>query len=232
MKPTSPPVSPTQWKRTIKANGDPVLILSIRRPTFPETGKVGRIERYFSQLASRWQTHWENDLHQKASHAYAEQRRKNQTFLPWQANLNYEITLWNPPLISIRLDIREQGPSPLPCTLCMGEVWDCNTGYPCSLRSFLPKTPRLWKQELLKQLSTLTQEQLDSGESLLYPSCFTELKQKFDSGRFYLTEDGIVIFYPLYVLGPYAEGIPTFTIPISERFQSNKFRALSNTARR
>ena len=232
MKPTSPLVSPQLWKRTMKSNGDPVLILSIRRPSFPESGKCRRIERYFSQLARRWQTRWEADLYPKACQSYTEHQTQSRPFLPWQVKLDYEITFWQPPLISIRLEIQEQDPSALPCFLHIGEVWDTAAGYPRSLRSFLPETPRLWKRELMKQLAVLVQQQLDSGESLLRPDCFSDVKQKFDSERFYLTEEGIVIYYPLYALGPYGEGIPTFTIPISEQVQSNKLRALSSTAQR
>lgn len=232
MDSTSPPVSPQLWKRTLKSNGDPVLTLSIRRPSFPESGKTRRIEYYFSQLAQRWQTRWENDLYPKACQSYTEHQAQSRTFLPWQVTLDYEITFWRPPLISIRLEIREQGPFSLPLFISIGEVWDIAAGYPRSLRSFLPETPRLWKRELMKHLAVLMQKQLDSGESLLRPDCFSDLKLKFDSERFYLTEEGIVIFYPLYALGPYSEGIPTFTIPISEQVQSNKLRALSITARR
>lgn len=232
MDTTPLPVSPELWKRTMKSNGDPVLILSIRRPAFPESGKTRRIERYFSQLAQRWQTRWESNLYPNACKAYAEFQERGLPFIPWQVKLDYDVTFWRPPLISIRLDIQEQGPSSLPCTLCIGEVWDCAAGYPCSLPAFLPATPRLWKRELIKQISELTQQRLDSGESLLRPDCFSDLKQKFDPDRFYLTEEGIVVFYPLYVLGSYGEGIPTFTIPISEQVQSNKLRALSSTARR
>lgn len=232
MEPIPLPVSPKLWKRTMKSNREPVLTISIRRPAFPDSGKAERIERYFSQLAQRWQTHWETNLYPKACQSLAAHREKELPFLPWQVTLDYDVMLWQPPLISIRLDIQEQGPSSLPCTLCIGEVWDCAAGYPCSLRTFLPATPRLWKRELIKQISELVQQRLDSGESLLRPDCFLDLKQKFDPEHFYLTEEGIVVFYPLYVLGPYCEGIPTFTIPISEPFQSNKLRALSNTARR
>lgn len=216
----------------MKSNNDPVLTLSIRRPIFQRSGKTERIERYFSKLTEKWQARWETDLYSEACKAYADSRAQGSIFVPWQATLDYTITLWQQPLLSIRLDIQEHGPAPLPCTLCIGEVWDCSTGYPCSLRSFLPATPRRWKREIIRQLSKQAQSQLDSGESLLRPNCFSDIKNKFDAERYYLTENEIVIYYPLYVLGAYGEGIPSFTLPISEEIQSNKLRALSITARR
>ena len=146
--------------------------------------------------------------------------------------MDYQVTYWDPPLLSIRINIQEQGPATPPVSLCIGEVWDCSSGYPCSLRAFLPVKPRRWKQILTEQLQKQAQQRLDSGESLLYPNCLSVIKENFDPSRFYLTEDGLVIFYPLYTLGSYGEGIPTFTIPAAPQVQSNKFRALSSTARR
>ena len=73
---------------------------------------------------------------------------------------------------------------------------------------------------------------LNTGETLLHQTCPAEIAQSFDPDRFYLAEDGLVIFYPLYSLGAYSEGIPTFTLPLQARIQSNKFRALSSTAQR
>ena len=228
---TSCPVSPKRWERKLKSNGTTVLYCSISRPAFSDSGKQRRMERYSARLAQLWQTRWENDLYRKACQAFADQPN-DVLFQPWNATMDYQVTYWDPPLLSIRINIQEQGPATPPVSLCIGEVWDCSSGYPCSLRAFLPVKPRRWKQILTEQLQKQAQQRLDSGESLLYPNCLSVIKENFDPSRFYLTEDGLVIFYPLYTLGSYGEGIPTFTIPAAPQVQSNKFRALSSTARR
>lgn len=231
MDSTSCPASPELWKRTLKTNGTPVLHLSIRRPAFPDSRKYQRMERYFSQLARQWQSRWETELYQKACQALGE-HSDELPFLPWQAAMDYQVTFWEPPLISIRVDIQEQGPVTPPPSLCIGEVWDCSCGYPCSLRTFLPEKPRRWKHALTAKLQEQARQRLDSGESLLDPNCLSTVKSTFDPDRFYLTKDGIVLFYPIYALGSYGEGIPAFTLPAEPQIQSNKFRAPSNTARR
>lgn len=224
-------ISPKRWERKLKLNETTVLHCAIRRPAFPDSGKQQRMERYFARLAQLWQTRWETDLYQKACQALAHQAG-DIPFQPWEATMDYQVTYWNSPLLSIRINIQEQGSVTPPTSHCIGEVWDCSSGFPCSLRSFLAMKPRQWKRALTKQLQEQAQQRLDSGESLLHPNCISTIKQIFDPSRFYLTEDGLVIFYPLYTLGSYGEGIPTFTIPIAPQVQSNKFRALSSTARR
>lgn len=42
------------------------------------------------------------------------------------------------------------------------------------------------------------------------------LTESFNSGNFYLTSDALVIFYQAYDIGPYAMGIPTYTLPVSD----------------
>lgn len=225
------PASPKRWERTLKSNGTTVLHYSICRPAFSGSGKQQRIERYFARLALLWQTRWENELYQRAGKVFA--AWQNETpFSPWHASMGYEITYWKPPLLSIRIDIKEQGAMLPPALQYIGEVWDCSSGYPCSLRSFLPAKPFRWKASLIAHLQKQARQRLDSGESLLHANCISTVKQLFDPCRFYLSEDGPVIFYPLYALGSYCEGIPTFTIPFSEENQPNKFRAPSITARR
>ena len=228
---TSCPVSSNLKQRKLKSNGETVLEYSIQRPSFSDSGKLRRIEQYFARLAEPWQARWESQLYQQASQVFAGRSDSN-PFLPWTATMDYQVTFWKPPLLSIRIDIQEQGPVTPPVSLCIGEVWDCSSGYPCSLRTFLPMKPRHWKRALTDQLQEQAQLRLDSKESLLHPNCLSIIKQTFDPNRFYLTEDGLVIFYPLCTLGSYGEGIPTFTIPIAQQIHSNKFRALSSTATR
>ena len=228
---TSCPASPKQWERNLKSKGVTVLHCTIRRPTFSDTGKQNRMERYFTRMEQLWQARWENKMYSLAQQAFADQPDQS-SFSPWHASMDYRVTYWDPPLLSIRIDIREQGPVSPPISQCVGETWDCSSGYPCPLRAFLPAKPRHWKRTLTEQLKEQAQQRMSSGESLLNSNCLSVLKQAFDPNRFYLTEDGIVVFYPLYALGSYGEGIPTFTIPVSHEIQSNKFRALSITAQR
>lgn len=209
------PVTPKRYDRTMRSRGEPVLVLSIQRPSFPDRGRTGRMERYFSQLAQQWQERWETALYPKACQALERAKEQGLPFLPWQMKFEYTVTLWQPPVISIRVDVTEQGPTPLPCTLCIGQVWDCAAGYPRTLRSFLPAKPRRWRKRLLEQLGEQARLQLESGLSLLDDNCIQTMAQAFDPERFFLTEQGLAVYYPQYLLGPYAEGIPVFTIPVS-----------------
>lgn len=208
------PFNAKDWNKTMKYNGDSVLVMSIRRPVFPDTGKTQRIERYFTEVTNQWKQRWETILFPKACQTRDIAAQIDQTFQPWQAKLNFTVTLWQPPLLSMRIDAEEDTQVDRPFLICAGETWDCATGYPKTLRSFYPTQNNRWRKELVKTLLEQVPQRLASGESLLDPDCAQVIERAFDSDHFYLTKDEIAIFFPLYTLGPYAEGIPVFRVPL------------------
>lgn len=207
------PFTVQQWNRTMKQDSIPVLTLSIRRPSFPETGKTARMERYFSEVTKQWKKRWETILFSKACQAKDTAMETGQSFLPWQAKLDFAVTLWKPPLLSLRFDAVETNETSRPFLICSGETWDCATGYPRTLRSFFSAQNVRWRKDVMENMRTQASARLASGESLLDNDCTQVMDRVFDSDHYYLTEEGISIFYPLYTLGPYAEGIPVFKIP-------------------
>ena len=215
MEISTPPVTAQQWTRTMKQDGQPVLVFTLRRPCVPNSGKTNRMERYFAQLAQQWQNHWENSLFPRACQAYTEAKERGKPFTPWQAELDHQVTFWRPPLVSLRLSITETGPCDRPLCTHIGETWDCSNGFPRTLRSFFPERGRRWRRELIAALCAQAEARISSGESLLNPDCTRLIESAFDPDHFYLTAEGVAVFYPMYLLGPYAEGVPVFTLPLS-----------------
>lgn len=214
MEQTAPPITPQGKTRVLKQEGKAVLALSLRRPGFPDRGRTKRVERYFAHLAQMWEARWETVLFPRACQARAAAREMGAAFAPWEARLDYVVTLWAPPLISLRLNAVEDTGGGRPFRFRMGETWDCAGGYPRPLRAFLPKNRR-WRKALLAQLGAQAEGRLAAGEALFYPDCAQRLAQAFDPERFYLTQEGLAVFYPLYALGPYGEGIPVFSVPLT-----------------
>ncbi len=220
MESSSPPLTPKEWTHTMKHDQVPVLTMSLTRPCFPSDGKTARIERYFDWLAQHWIDRWKTDLFANACRSLESTSDTGSVCQLWSASLRFTVTYWHDPIISIRLDTTESNGTSRPMLFCMGETWDCSTGYPRTLRSFFPPKSYGWKQELLCNIKAQAEEQLNSGESLLDQNCTAIMERTFDPSQFYLTEQGLNIFYPLYTLGAYAEGIPVFTVPFAVQSQA------------
>ena len=106
------------------------------------------------------------------------------------------MTLHTPECLSLYYDTAERTGGPHGVTLRQGSAWALPGGSPLTLG----------ERQLRARLS--------AGESWFAPDWEARLPRSFDPERFYLTEAGPVIYFPLYSIAPYAEGIPAFSLAI------------------
>ena len=82
---------------------------------------------------------------------------------------------------------------------------------PLTLAELFPAGFR-WRRWVLEEAARQLRARQTSGESRFWPDWERRLARSFDPERFFLTEEGPSVFFPLYALGPYVEGIPTFPL--------------------
>lgn len=202
------------WGETMKHEGTPVLTLSLRWPKLPDDrASFRRISRYYQQAADVWRKRWQTVLYPRACEAVSAAWERSRPFRPWEARGDYSVTYDQNGLLSLRLESYEYTGGAHGVTVLCGDVWDIASGTPRPLYSFFPSARRP-KRFLLAEAAKQIETRVASGESLYYSDWARRLAADFSPERFYLTPDGkISFFYPLYTLAPYAEGIPTFTVP-------------------
>lgn len=201
------------WKRVLKWEGESVLTYSIRCPDFPEDlACFRRIGRYYHRIFELWKNRWENVLYQRACTCVAAAREQSLPFRPWEASLNYTVTFQQENLLSLYLDAWEYSGGVHGVTVRRGDTWELSSGTPRCLSSFFPPHSR-WRRSVLEALHAQASERISTGETLYFEDWPDRISSCFDPDRFYLTEQGIALFYPLYTIAPYAEGIPVFSMP-------------------
>lgn len=57
---------------------------------------------------------------------------------------------------------------------------------------------------------------METGTAAYYPDYGALLRRAFSNRSFYLADDGLHWFYPMYSVAPAAEGIPDFSLPYGE----------------
>jgi hypothetical protein len=138
-------------------------------------------------------------------------RERSRPFQPWEARLTYQVTCQTEDLLSLSVDAYEYAGGAHGLTTRRGDTWDLPAGLPRTLASFFP--PRHpWRRLVLEQVERDIRRRLSSGESWFEPDWQRLIVREFDPERFYCTPEGPVVFYPLYSVAPYAEGIPVFPI--------------------
>lgn len=203
----------TTWNETLDCEGEPVLALSMALPLPEEESRAGRrIARFYQHFGALWKARWTDVLHPRACSALAEAREASRPFLPWEAELSYHITYEDDGLSSLYLDVTERRGAARPLTVRAADTWDRTTGTPLPLFHFLPPS-RHWRRLAVEEVQRQAMDRLQEGESLFYEDVEERAAAHFSPRRFYLTEEGLLVFYPMWSLGSPAEGIPVFFLP-------------------
>lgn len=201
-----------EWELTLE--GEPVLCCVLTRPECTGTWKgLDAIGRYYSRVLEVWRNRWEKELYVHACLDLADRRAAGRPFRKWQAELVTQVTLQEGGLFSLWQEGRETRGYDRPLMLRRGDTWSLAEGAPRTLASFFPKERR-WKRKVLAQVTEQIQERLEGGESLLDRDCVGRLRREFDAENYYLTPEGVQLFFPMDTLAPGGEGIPVFTVKL------------------
>jgi len=195
---------PGQEKKEFREEGRLLLTVTARWPRLEETAPgLKRVDRYYDALADRWSKRWQGPLLERARAAKPER--------PWTASLDFTVTCFRDGILSLYLDAVEDTGQRRPRRVRQGDVWALPAGVPVTLRELLPKR-RWWRGPVLEEVRRQIGERVNSGESAFYEDWPALASKKFSPRRFYLTEAGPVVFYPMESVAPAMEGFPTFSL--------------------
>jgi len=188
--------------------------------TWPECTGTWRgleaIRRYYDHVTDVWRMRWERELYLRACLDLADRRAQGRPFRAWQAELVTQVTYQESGIFSLWQEGRERWGYEKPLSLRHGDTWSLAEGVPRTLASFYPKKRR-WKRSLLEQVERQARQRIDGGESLLDADCTRLLRREFNAENFYLTGEGVQVFFPMYTLAPGGEGVPVFSVSLPER---------------
>ncbi len=187
--------------------GDAVLLTVKARWPRLEEGCPGfrRVNRYYEALADRWKKRWAGPLLDSAKAAAGPDTPS------WEASLNFTITRFQKDCLSLYWESTEDVGARRPRRIRQGDTWRLPEGTPISLRELLPPR-RWWRSPVLTEVRRQIGERVNTGEAAFFEDWPALASRKFSPGRFYLTEAGPVVFYPIESLAPAMEGFPTFSL--------------------
>lgn len=164
-----------------------------------------RVNRYYEALAERWKKRWAGPLLAEARAAAGPDTP------PWEAQLDFTVTLFQDGLFSLYWEVSEDVGGRRPRRIRQGDVWRLPQGLPLTLRELLPPR-RWWRGPVLEEVRRQIGERIHSGEAVFFEDWPGLASRKFSPGRFYLTEEGPTVFYPIEALAPAMEGFPSFSL--------------------
>ena len=207
---TEPFTAEQEWT----VEGIPVLqaTVTLPNPTDAKNPLSRRIRRYYRLQCLSYLRYCENCLFPIAAEAYREALAVSAPLPLFRAELTYRVTFNESGLWSLYTQSREISLPGQALLRRWGDTWDLAEGFPLPLSAFFPSHSN-WRRQLLTQAAEEICRREAAGTSLFREDWRRRLRRSLNSRNFYLTGEGLAIFFPMYALAPAAEGIPTFLIP-------------------
>ena len=207
---TEPFAAEREWT----VEGIPVLTAAVELPQPQGADAVSRrIRRYYQAQCKAFLRYCERWLFPQAE---AESRAALAASAPlpcFRAELGYRVTYNSGGLWSLYTQSREVTGHTL--LTRRGDTWDLAAGYPVPLSAFFPaRSP--WRRQLLALAAEDIQRQERAGIARYDPEWRKKLR-RFNSRNYYLTEEGLTYFFPMYAIAPAAEAIPAFILSYGQR---------------
>ena len=208
---------PFAVEREWTVDGIPLLTAAAEVPQPQGTDMISRrIRRYYQTQCRSFLRYCERWLLPQAEAEYRAALAASAPLPCFRAELGYRVT-YNPGgLWSLYTQSRKLTLPGRTLLTRRGDTWDLAAGYPIPLSAFFP-VRRSWKKQLLALASEDIQRQERSGISRYDPDCRKKLRRRFNSRNYYLTDEGLTYFFPMYAIAPAAEAIPAFTLPYGQR---------------
>ena len=207
---TEPFAAEREWT----VEGIPVLTAAVELPQPLDADAVSRrIRRYYQAQCKAFLRYCERWLFPQAEAEYRAALAASAPLPCFRAELGYRVTYNSGGLWSLYTQSREVTGHTL--LTRRGDTWDLSAGYPVPLSAFFPaRSP--WRRQLLALAAEDIQRQERAGIARYDPEWRKKLR-RFNSRNYYLTEEGLTYFFPMYAIAPAAEAIPAFTLPYGQR---------------
>lgn len=132
--------------------------------------------------------------------------------VPYTFDLRYEVTYDQDGLLSFCTKAMEYTGGAHPNSIMTGKTFDTTLGKELALTDILKGT----QEEINQQIIASFTAQIDKNPEQYFEEAKDTLAKDIEQAGFYLSKDGVVVYFPLYTLQPYAAGFSTCTLPFEK----------------
>lgn len=204
----------------------PVLTYSIDYPAFAttcSTAAAKRINLHYETDAREQEQKCRTEVFRQATQLAEYRAANSYPFFGYEWKATYQITYNQYCLTSLYLEQYSYLGGAHGNTVRTSDTWDFRTGRRLTLGEFhiknstgtnrMPSAAVATPKILLPMIETQIVWRLKTTPGSYFDDYATLLRNSFHPESFYLTPEGLVIYYQLYDIAPYVTGIPEFLIP-------------------
>ncbi len=165
---------------------------------------------HYIKIVTKTEGYCQSTLLSQASSEYGF-RQPNDLFTNYVHYLQFTVSYNTERFLSLFLENYEFTGGAHGTTVQTGETWDMNRGKLVSLQELF--TPFFnYRSIIISNVMLQASERQKNGEVMYFENLLQNIIKYFDEKNYYLTNEGIAVFYPLYSIAPYVAGIQTFVV--------------------
>ena len=211
-------ISPNTLSSILYYKDIPVFRYSIRYPVFTSDcsrAAAARINAHYADLAAGKEDYCRTVLYPQAVEAARYIQDNHPPFEMYGFTTDYEVTFNSGCITSLYTDESAYMGGAHGSVTRSSDTWDFASGKRLQLGDFYPGQP-FFSQGIIQQIENQAALVIKSSGSPYYEDYPALLYSAFRADSFFLTQDGVVIYYQQYDIAPYGAGIPEFLIPFSQ----------------
>lgn len=196
----------------------PVFQYTIRCPVFVSDcsqSAAQSINAHYADLAKNKEDYCRYVLYPQAVEAARYIPDNRPPFKMYEFTSDFKVTFNSGCIVSLYRDEYTYMGGAHGSTLRFSDTWDFVSGKQMRLDDFYPGHP-LFAEGILQWIDNQIAMAIHSSDASYFEDYPALLRSTFRAGNFFLSPDGIVIYYQPYDIAPYTAGIPEFHIPFRQ----------------
>ncbi len=190
-----------------------VLKYTINYPWFESpVFKMTKINEHYAAKAIAYQQYCETSLYQSAAEEYDISVTNEYPVRMFESVVNYNVTYNRDCTLSLYFDRYEYTGGAHGMTVRYSDTWNLQDGRRIELGEIYPAYASEITDIIIAEIAT----KMHSGEGWYFEDYEKNVAEYFNPQHFYLKSAGLVVYFQLYEIAPYASGIPEFMIPYSD----------------
>ena len=197
----------------------PILSYKIKYPLIlsPEFENTAlRLSLLYKAYARQYRTYCRTTLYQMAAEQYHDSVENGYPVREFEAQQDFTVTCQKDCTLSLSFERYEYTGGAHGNTVRRSDSWDLRNGNRITLAQLFPESMD-YRTYLIKAIQAEIAEEIAGGENPYFENYEENVANNFHENDFYLTPEGLVIYFQLYEIAPYSSGIREFTIPYSPK---------------
>ena len=205
-------------KKDMYYKGHLILTYTIKYPQFVSDKFklfITKLNLFYKAEASMYRRTQVMKLYQMAMDDYENSIANDFPVHEYEVYVEFNVTYNKNCTLSLYFDRYEYTGGAHGMTYRSSDTWNLQKGIRMELTDFFPDKEN-YTEWIQKNIIDQIKQEMKKDNAMFFDEYADLVKENFNAKNFYLSEDGVVIYFQLYEIAPYASGIQTFTIPYSK----------------